>query len=54
MTQTENKLVFLGKKYISNDWTDEDLLEAVNNIIQLEIYLRGLKHKYKDSFSNVA
>jgi hypothetical protein len=50
MTQMETKLVFLGKKYINENLSDEETLEAVKNILQFELYLRELKAKYKECF----
>ncbi len=52
MSEMENKLVFLGKKYIDENLSDEEALGAVKNILQFELYLRQLKAKYKECFIN--
>ncbi len=52
MTEIESKLVFLGKKYIDENLSDEEALGAVKNILQFELYLRELKAKYKECFIN--
>ncbi len=52
MSEMEIKLVFLGKKYIDENLSDEETLGAVKNILQFELYLRQLKAKYKECFIN--
>jgi len=52
MSEMECKLVFLGKKYIDENLSDEEALGAVKNILQFELYLRELKAKYKECFIN--
>ena len=45
MTGTEEKLVLLGKKHISEELSDEEVLESVKNLIKLELILRDIRDK---------
>ena len=45
MSSNEEKLVLLGKKHISERFSDEEALEAVKNLIKVELLLRSIQEK---------
>ena len=54
MQNINKELVALTKQTIKESLSDEQCIEIMNNLIGLEMYLRELKHKYSEHFSQVA
>ena len=54
MENIKTKLIELSRKTINEPLTDDQCIEIMNNLIGLEIYLRELKHKYSEYFTQAA
>ena len=53
--QPSQTAIQLVKKEQNNEpLTDDQCIEIMNNLIGLEIYLRELKHKYSEYFTQAA
>ncbi|MBR3628590.1 MAG: hypothetical protein IKN42_07100 [Elusimicrobia bacterium] len=54
MESINTKLIELTRKTINEPLTDDQCIEIMNNLIDLEMYLRELKHKYSEYFTQAA
>jgi len=54
MSETDVQLVNLGKKIFAVDFSDTEVLEIMNNLIDFELYLRQLRLKYPRKEQSVA
>ena len=54
MSETDVKLINLGKRVFAIDFSDTEVLEIMNNLIDFELYLRKLRLKYPRKEQSVA
>ncbi len=54
MENINTEFIELTRKAINEPLTDYQCIEIMNNLIDLEMYLRELKHKYSEYFTQVA
>ena len=54
MESINTEFIELTRKTITEPLTDDQCIEIMNNLIGLEMYLRELKHKYSEHFTQAA